>query len=53
MSLKDEHAKNFLCLKIKTVEIDMEKRGYPQIWKSHSHVNDSKDILQFTGDKSQ
>ena len=35
VSLKDEFAKNFLSLKIKTVVMDMKRRGYPLriFWK--------------------
>ena len=29
MSLKDEFAKNLLCLKIKTIGMDMKRGGYP------------------------
>jgi len=29
VSLKDEFAKNFLSLKIKTVRMDMKRGGYP------------------------
>jgi len=35
MSLKDEFAKKFISLKIKTVRIDMKRWGYPLriVWK--------------------
>ena len=45
MSLKDEFAKNFLSLKIKTVRMDMKRVGYPLriFWKIINKLDNTVD----------